>query len=184
MGPLMQAMLAADTGIAIDGVYADLAAVQAPVDVVVLVPANGDTDWEGEAALVVVLEDPKPLAYADAIRNGARAVLNLDTTPDELSAAIHAAAAGLVAVPSAQVMALFGSPVETPRQPAPDTLTPRETEVLRLLSTGMANKEIAARLGISDHTVKAHIASLLGKLNAGSRTEAVSIGLRQGLILL
>ena len=180
----LQAMLAGDGEIAVDGVYGELAQVTAPVDVVVLVASNGDWEWEGDGALVLVLEEPKPLQYAGAIRDGARAVLSLDVTPEELRAAVHAAAAGLVTVPAAQAMALVGAAVETPRQGLAETLTPRETEILRLLATGIANKEIAARLAISEHTVKAHIASVLGKLHAGSRTEAVSIGLRQGLILL
>jgi DNA-binding NarL/FixJ family response regulator len=57
-------------------------------------------------------------------------------------------------------------------------------EVLRMLALGLANKEIAARLEISEHTVKFHVASLMGKLGAGTRTEAVTTGLRFGLILL
>jgi DNA-binding NarL/FixJ family response regulator len=63
-------------------------------------------------------------------------------------------------------------------------LTPREVEVLRLLADGLANKEIAGRLGISDHTAKFHVAAILGKLHAATRAEAVAIGLRAGLILL
>jgi len=53
-----------------------------------------------------------------------------------------------------------------------------------MLASGLANKEIATRLAISEHTVKFHVASILGKLGAGSRTEAVSLGIRRGLILL
>ncbi len=64
------------------------------------------------------------------------------------------------------------------------TLTARELEVLRMMAEGAANKTIAWKLGISDHTVKFHVASILGKLNAASRTEAVTIGVRKGLILL
>ena len=63
-------------------------------------------------------------------------------------------------------------------------LTPRELEVLRMMADGAANKEIAWKLGISEHTVKFHVASILGKLDAGSRTEAVTRGLRSGLILI
>ncbi len=63
-------------------------------------------------------------------------------------------------------------------------LTGRESAVLRLLAEGLGNKEIAARLDISDHTVKFHVASVLAKLGAQSRTEAVSIGLRTGLLPL
>ena len=64
------------------------------------------------------------------------------------------------------------------------TLSPREGEILNLLAAGLANKEIAWQLKISEHTVKFHIASLFNKLNASTRAEAVAIGARQGLILL
>jgi len=60
----------------------------------------------------------------------------------------------------------------------------REIEVLRLMAEGYGNKEIASRLGISDHTVKFHISSILAKLGASSRTEAVTQGIRMGLVLL
>ncbi len=63
-------------------------------------------------------------------------------------------------------------------------LTPREIEVLRLLADGTSNKMIAHKLGISDHTVKFHVTSILTKLNAGSRTEAVTLGVRMGLVYL
>jgi DNA-binding NarL/FixJ family response regulator len=63
-------------------------------------------------------------------------------------------------------------------------LTPREIDVLRLLADGASNKIIAHKLGISDHTVKFHVASILSKLNAGTRTEAVTQGVRMGVIYL
>ncbi len=63
-------------------------------------------------------------------------------------------------------------------------LTPREVEVLRLLADGASNKVIAYKLGISDHTVKFHVTSILSKLNAGTRTEAVTLGVRMGLVYL
>jgi DNA-binding CsgD family transcriptional regulator len=63
-------------------------------------------------------------------------------------------------------------------------LTPREVEVLGMLAEGLGNKQIAARLGISEHTVKFHVASIFTKLHASSRTEAVTIGARAGVILL
>ncbi len=65
-----------------------------------------------------------------------------------------------------------------------EPLTARETEVLTMLAEGLGNKRIAARLGISEHTVKFHVASVLGKLSATSRTEAVTIGVRAGLIMI
>jgi NarL family two-component system response regulator YdfI len=66
----------------------------------------------------------------------------------------------------------------------PDELTPREIEVLRMLAEGLGNREMASRLGISDHTVKFHISSILDKLGASTRTEAVTMGIRMGIILL
>lgn len=77
------------------------------------------------------------------------------------------------------------SVAETHNVPKPSVpLTPRETEVLRLLSDGASNKIIAHRLGISDHTVKFHVTSILSKMNAGTRTEAVMLGVRLGLVYL
>ncbi len=69
-------------------------------------------------------------------------------------------------------------------EPASSPLTPREIEVLRLLADGASNKLIAHKLGISDHTVKFHVTSILTKLNAGTRTEAVMLGVRKGLVYL
>ena len=65
-----------------------------------------------------------------------------------------------------------------------ETLTTRETEVLDLLAEGLSNKAIAARLGISDQTVKFHVASIGGKLGAANRTDAVRLAVRRGLIAL
>ena len=67
---------------------------------------------------------------------------------------------------------------------ADQRITAREIEILGLIAEGLGNKAIAARLRISDHTVKFHIASIFAKLSAGSRTEAVTIGVRQGLIMI
>ena len=69
-------------------------------------------------------------------------------------------------------------------EPPAEPLTPREIEVLELLAEGLTNKGIAARLGISDQTVKFHVASILGKLGASSRTEAVRRAVRRGLLAL
>jgi len=68
--------------------------------------------------------------------------------------------------------------------PSVESLTPREAQVLELLAEGLSNKGIAARLGISDHTVKFHVAAICGKLAADNRTEAVRRAIRRGLIAL
>jgi two-component system, NarL family, response regulator YdfI len=128
---------------------------------------------------VALVDDPRAAWANDQSGpsdQGAHAILARDTSPDEIVAAIVAVAAGLVAVqPRALVPA---------RVPGGERLTAREVEVLGELARGVPNKAIAARLEISEHTVKFHIASLFAKLGAASRTEAVTQGIRRGLIML
>jgi DNA-binding NarL/FixJ family response regulator len=81
-----------------------------------------------------------------------------------------------------RVVATSGVPATEPLEGA--ALAPRELEVLRLVAQGLANKEIAAELGISPHTVKYHLASVLAKLGVSTRTEAVLLGIRTGLVPL
>ncbi len=120
-------------------------------------------------------------------RSGVRAVLPRDVAAGEMIAAIEAAAAGLVALHPADLQALLPAPPRADR-PLPadagEALTPRELEVFAMLAEGSGNKAIAWKLGISEHTVKFHVASIMSKLNATSRTEAVSIGIRRGLVML
>jgi two-component system, NarL family, response regulator YdfI len=115
-----------------------------------------------------------------------RAVLPREVSPEQLRAALEAAAAGLVVVHPSEVSAVLPAPaaLSSPVRELPEPLTPREREVLQMISAGLGNKEIAGRLSISEHTVKFHVASILGKLGASTRTEAVSIGIRHGLVLL
>ena len=138
-------------------------------------------------ALVLLADAPTVSWTADALRAGARSVLPRDATPDEIIAALEAAAVGLVTLPAELaidfVSAARGA-ASRPASPPTQPLTRREIEVLGMLAEGLANKNIAARLGISEHTVKTHVASILTKLDAFSRAEAVAIGARQGLILL
>jgi DNA-binding NarL/FixJ family response regulator len=104
----------------------------------------------------------------------------------ELAAAIQAVSAGLVALDPSIVGGVGRE--WRPLSPASDRLseelTHREREVLHLVSEGLTNKAIAQRLSVSDHTVKFHVASILAKLGAGSRTEAVHLAARHGLIAL
>jgi DNA-binding NarL/FixJ family response regulator len=123
----------------------------------------------------------------DLLRQGYAAVLEPDASASELLAAVHAAAAGLVTLDRATLATLLNGherPVSAGATLSSGRLTPRETEVLRLMAAGLVNKEIAGRLGISDHTAKFHVAAILQKLDAASRAEAVAIGMRTGLILL
>jgi len=139
-----------------------------------------------EATIVVLSEHSEPRWFAEALRAGVRAILPTNISPDELVAGLEAAAAGLIVLHPAEVDGMFpaAEPPSTPLAELVEPLTPRESEVLQMLASGLANKEIAARLAISEHTVKFHVASILGKLGAASRTEAVSLGIRRGLVLL
>jgi len=104
-----------------------------------------------------------------------------DVTAEQIVAAVHAAAAGLIVMPAGEGIALQ-SPMHEPLQDTVEPLTPREMDVLEMLAEGLSNKMIAHRLSISDHTAKFHVNSILAKLNAGTRTEAVTRGIRLGLI--
>ena len=145
-----------------------------------------DAEVGEEYAVVVLSEQPKTAWLSRALRAGVRAVLPRDATPDQLRAALEAAAAGLLVVHPSEVSAVLHAPaaLSSPISELPEQLTPREREVLQMISGGLGNKEIAGRLSISEHTVKFHVASILGKLGASTRTEAVSIGIRHGLVLL
>ena len=144
------------------------------------------SEVSSDATVVVLLDHAEPRWFAEALRAGVRAVLPSDVSPDQLIAALQAAAAGLIVTHSAEMDAIFPAavPASRPLAELPEPLTRREREVLQMLASGLGNKLIAARLVISEHTVKFHVASILGKLGAGSRTEAVSIGIRRGLVLL
>jgi DNA-binding NarL/FixJ family response regulator len=112
-----------------------------------------------------------------------RGLLLREAGPDRLGTALAAVAQGLDVLDPALEAALLPLP-ERPPAPPVEPLTPRELEVLRLMAEGLANKSIAQQLGISEHTVKFHANSLMGKLGAQSRTEAVVHASRLGLILL
>jgi DNA-binding NarL/FixJ family response regulator len=130
------------------------------------------------AAVAALLPDGSQAAQV--WHGGARALLPRSVDTDTLAAALAALAQGLAVLSPLVGQALSAPPVQ-PTAPA-ETLTPREEEVLRLLAEGLPNKTIARRLGISEHTVKFHINSLLGKLGVQSRTEAVVRAMRLGLI--
>ncbi len=151
-----------------------------------LLNALEDAEVAQEYAVIVLSAQPRAASLSKALRAGVRAVLPRDATPEQLRAALEAAAAGLVVVHPSELdtvlPATVGSPVAVDELLEP--LTRREREVLQMLAAGLGNKEIAGRLSISEHTVKFHVASILGKLGASSRTEAVSIGIRHGLVLL
>ena len=163
----------------------------------VLIDATGDEPQQfvhtvvesglaSELAVILIADHLPQASAAAALRAGVRAVLPSDVAQDQLVAALEAAVSGLVVLHSSNVDAAFpaSAPAARPLAELAEPLTRREREVLQMLATGLGNKEIAARLAISEHTVKFHVASILGKLGAETRTEAVSLGIRRGLVLL
>jgi DNA-binding NarL/FixJ family response regulator len=121
-----------------------------------------------------------------ALHSGIRAVLPRDATGPEIMAAIEGAATGLIVLSSEDMDALLPADAEVvPTDVIPgEALSSRELEVLAMLAEGLGNKDIAARLKISEHTVKFHVSSILGKLRATTRGEAVARGVREGLVVI
>jgi two-component system, NarL family, response regulator YdfI len=161
---------------------------------VVLLDASGEAPEElleslqGEGLLsetrVFLLAGARPATWASrALRLGVRAVLPSDSSAREFRAALDAVAQDLLVLHRSDLQAVDARDAAEASDFV-EPLTSREREVLQMLAQGYGNKEIASRLHISDHTAKFHVASILGKLGASSRTEAVSLALRRGLVLL
>ncbi len=117
---------------------------------------------------------------------GPVAFLAGDAGASELISAVQAVVNGLIVIDPrvADIAGLRWSGRQVPLDPADDLLTPRELEVLRLVANGLPNKTIAHELGISEHTVKFHVGSILTKFGAASRTEAVTLATRRGLLAI
>jgi two-component system, NarL family, response regulator YdfI len=143
-------------------------------------------------AVVALIPDWQQKLVGSLLRSGVSAVLPNTATGEEILAAVEAALAGLIVLPR-DALEIFE---ETPTleanhdstslhlEPLTETLTQRERQVLDMMAEGFGNKEIAWHLQISEHTIKFHVSSILAKLGASSRTEAVTQGLRRGLILM
>ena len=121
-----------------------------------------------------------------AVQAGAQGYLLKGAPRDELFAAVRVVHGGGSLLQPVVASKLLRQVSHQPEQERSDIeqLTPRELEVLKLLAQGLQNKEIAAELIISERTVKFHVSSIMGKLGAGNRTEAVSIAAQQGLVEL
>jgi DNA-binding NarL/FixJ family response regulator len=151
----------------------------------VVIASASATSFSAEAdpassAATLLLSDAPPNVREMRRSSRTWGVLPTDVSSDELIAAVHALSQGLIVGTS---MLLFESESEgEPLSHGP--LTDRESEVIGLLAKGLANKQIAVALGISEHTVKFHVSSIYTKLNVTNRTEAVREGLRGGWIAL
>ena len=187
-------------GIAVVGDGATTDDAPAGVDAVVI----GDAELLGEAtgplaesgmrSVVALADDDRPARTLRALPLRGWAIVSRDAPAGELRTAVMAAAQGFTVIPTTLTARLLPAahgpaphgPSEAGVEPLErlEPLTPREREVLELLGEGLSNRQIAERLGISEHTAKFHVASVAGKLGASSRTEAVSRGVRRGLITL
>lgn len=138
-----------------------------------------DVEPDAPASAAVLFLSDEPL-NPRALRRATHVwgILPTEASAEELEAAIHALSQGLVVGPAGLIFETEAEPTDH------GPLTDREAEVLGLLSKGMANKQIAVALGISEHTVKFHVSSIYSKLNVTNRTEAVREGLRGGWIAL
>ena len=166
----LEAILRADSGLDV---------VDAASDADVLLREEVPEPVDGALPIpVVVLAEEAP--SLEALRSGVRAVLPEDAPPRQIIAAIYAAAAGLAVVPADELLP-HGLPHASLEEPV-EPLTAREMDVIEMLAEGLSNKAIAHRLAISEHTAKFHVNSILAKLRAGTRTEAVTRGIRLGLV--
>ena len=132
-------------------------------------------DSPGSAPTVLLSDEPfnSPMLHL-----GVQAILPSEAPAEQIIAALYAVSAGLIAVPTESISLIVPAASES----VVETLTPREMEALEMLAEGLSNKQIAARLGISEHTAKFHVNSILGKFDAATRTEAVMRGIRTGLL--
>jgi DNA-binding NarL/FixJ family response regulator len=182
----------ADAGLALAGGVGDAAALARLLEksAIALALVDGATPeqlrrWtrRHRGTAFVVLAPDAPAGALDLLRAGAHAVLSRAADAAEIAVALAAVRRGLCVLPrdappaDAQARTLPAAGTDT-------TLTARERDVLAALADGLSNKAIARRLGISFHTVKFHVAGILAKLDADSRTEAVTKAAQLGLVML
>jgi DNA-binding NarL/FixJ family response regulator len=139
---------------------------------------------EPGVAVIVVADDPKLPERLRRTGAEAWAVIPPDAPADLLRAAITAVSHGMIMLPARLGPARARDDDDEVEASYDEELTSREREVLDGIASGLTNREIAARLGISDHTVKFHISTIYGKLGASTRTEAVRLAVHRGLVTL
>jgi DNA-binding NarL/FixJ family response regulator len=141
----------------------------------------------GSLAVLVLTDDPMLSRRLSNLPLSGWGVLLADVSPEELQSALQAVSQGLwVGAPEllrASLPRLAAGGLAEPPLPV-EALTEREGQVLQCMARGLANKQIAAELGISDHTVKFHLTSIYSKLGATNRAQAVRIGAQHGLIAI
>ncbi len=171
-----------DTARAVGTLAPDVVLLEAPGQALLGSLLSGPSNGR---KLVVMTDALSRNEIRQLLQSGVRALLTREATPEEILAGLAAAAEGLAVISTDFLDLLLPATAEAMHAtPVGEPLTAREIEVLSLLAEGAANKEIASRLAISEHTVKFHVSAILGKLGAASRTEAVSRGYREGLIAM
>jgi DNA-binding NarL/FixJ family response regulator len=175
-------------GVRVVAEAATLKELSAPdMDVLVVVGLPDPAALERMTAVLLLTDDPADARILFDLPLAARGLLPVDAGEDELGAALHALGEGLwVGAPILVRDTLSPKPGPVPAggEYTGEPLTARETEVLQLTAQGLANKQIAVALNISEHTVKFHLSSLYAKLGVTSRMEAVRAGARRGLVVL
>jgi DNA-binding NarL/FixJ family response regulator len=170
------------------GPFAEFLEDERPPDVIVADISHADGQLADDLAerypgIPLVLLGADPGLDGPGLAAGPIAYLGSDADAQTLSAAVRSVAAGLIVLAPGLVSHLGIRPIPTQQDTSDiEPLTPREREVLKLVAEGLPNKTIARELGISEHTAKFHVGSLLAKLGASSRTEAVTIATRRGLL--
>jgi two-component system, NarL family, response regulator YdfI len=157
-------------------------------DVLVLELPHLDDDWnstflDSSIPIVLLTDASDSMLLTAGMRGTVRAVLSEDASPAEIVAAVCSASVGLITLQQPTLELLMNDPRPTPIA-LDEPLSPRELEVLGMLAEGLSNKLAAYRLGISEHTVKFHVTSIMAKLHASSRTDAVMQGIRRGLVMI
>ncbi len=147
--------------------------------------ADGPDPYDDTAPAMVLVSD-RPDAGARAAQSSGRgwAVVPLQAEAEDLAAAAWAAVRGFAVSPAADPESRGAASDTADTLESVEPMTPREREILELLAQGLSNRAIAGALGISEHTVKFHLASIYGKLGASTRTGAVRRALRRGLITI
>ncbi len=155
-------------------------------------PREQLADWrnrQADTAFVVLIDGYSDEDSLDALHAGARGILPRSAERNEIAVAVKAVTNGLAVLPRELLPTLLNGGSEADElldsnDAFRTRLTPRELEVLAAMADGASNKAIARRLGISFHTAKFHVAAILDKLNADSRTEAVMRAAQLGLVML
>jgi DNA-binding NarL/FixJ family response regulator len=173
----------------------EFAALTPPVDVLLVsadVISRADLqqvlpEEPGRLAVLVISDHQQAARQLVGLPLHGWGVLPVETSAEELQVAVQAVYEGLIVGAPAllePMIAQMQIVSSTEKEQEPATLTERENQVLQLLARGLPNKQIAAQLGISEHTVKFHVSSIYAKLQATNRTEAVRSGILQGMISL